>query len=193
MKTLKGARIGCAMTGSFCTFAEAFAVWRELAAAGADMYPIFSENAYTFDTRFYTAKAAQEEMEKICGKKIWHTIPQVEPIGPKGLLDLLIVAPCTGNTIAKLAGAITDTSVTMAAKAQLRNSRPVLLAIATNDGLAQSAKNIGVLMASKHIFFVPFRQDDTVEKPNSLISRFDFLLESAEKALNGVKMECMFA
>ena len=193
MKTLKGARIGCAMTGSFCTFAEAFATWRKLAETGADMYPIFSENAYTLDTRFYTANAAREEMEEICGKKIWHTIPQVEPIGPKGLLDLLIVAPCTGNTIGKLANAITDTSVTMAAKAQLRNSRPVLLAVATNDGLAQSAKNIGVLMASRHIFFVPFRQDDPVGKPNSLISCFDLLLESAEKALNGIKMERMFA
>jgi len=192
MSTLKGARIGCAMTGSFCTFRDAFAAWREIAAAGADMYPIFSENAYTFDTRFYSAEDARREMEDICGKKIWHTIPQVEPIGPKGLLDLLIIAPCTGNTIGKMANAITDTSVTMAAKAQLRNSRPVLLAIATNDGLSQSAKNIGTLMAARNIFFVPFHQDDPSGKPNSLIADFESLLKAAEMALSGRKMEKMF-
>ena len=160
--------------------------------AGAEMYPIFSENAYSFDTRFYTAEKAREEMREICGRDIWHTIVEVEPIGPKKLLDLLIIAPCTGNTLGKLAYAITDTAVTMAAKAQLRNGRPVLLAISTNDGLSQSAKNIGALMPVQNVFFVPFRQDDPVGKPSSLVADLEKLPLAAQMALNGHKIECMF-
>ena len=192
MRELAGARIGCAMTGSFCTFRAAFDAWRALKQTGAEMYPIFSENAYSFDTRFYTAEKAREEMREICGRDIWHTIVEVEPIGPKKLLDLLIIAPCTGNTLGKLAYAITDTAVTMAAKAQLRNGRPVLLAISTNDGLSQSAKNIGALMPVQNVFFVPFRQDDPVGKPSSLVADLEKLSLAAQMALNGHKIECMF-
>ena len=192
MRDLAGARIGCAMTGSFCTFRAAFDAWRALKQTGAEMYPIFSENAYSFDTRFYTAEKAREEMREICGRDIWHTIVEVEPIGPKKLLDLLIIAPCTGNTLGKLAYAITDTAVTMAAKAQLRNGRPVLLAISTNDGLSQSAKNIGALMPVQNVFFVPFRQDDPVGKPSSLVADLEKLPLAAQMALNGHKIECMF-
>ena len=192
MRELAGARIGCAMTGSFCTFRAAFDAWRALKQTGAEMYPIFSENAYSFDTRFYTAEKAREEMREICGRDIWHTIVEVEPIGPKKLLDLLIIAPCTGNTLGKLAYAITDTAVTMAAKAQLRNGRPVLLAISTNDGLSQSAKNIGALMPVQNVFFVPFRQDDPVGKPSSLVADLEKLPLAAQMSLNGHKIECMF-
>ena len=192
MRELAGARIGCAMTGSFCTFRAAFDAWRALKQTGAEMYPIFSENAYSFDTRFYTAEKAREEMREICGRDIWHTIVEVEPIGPKKLLDILIIAPCTGNTLGKLAYAITDTAVTMAAKAQLRNGRPVLLAISTNDGLSQSAKNIGALMPVQNVFFVPFRQDDPVGKPSSLVADLEKLPLAAQMALNGHKIECMF-
>ena len=192
MRELAGARIGCAMTGSFCTFRAAFDAWRALKQTGAEMYPIFSENAYSFDTRFYTAEKAREEMREICGRDIWHTIVEVEPIGPKKLLDLLIIAPCTGNTLGKLAYAITDTAVTMAAKAQLRNGRPVLLAISTNDGLSQSAKNIGALMPVQNVFFVPFRQDDPVGKPSSLVADLEKLPLAAQMALNGHKIECVF-
>ena len=192
MRELAGARIGCAMTGSFCTFRAAFDAWRALKQTGAEMYPIFSENAYSFDTRFYTAEKAREEMREICGRDIWHTIVEVEPIGPKKLLDLLIIAPCTGNTLGKLAYAITDTAVTMAAKAQLRNGRPVLLAISTNDGLSQSAKYIGALMPVQNVFFVPFRQDDPVGKPSSLVADLEKLPLAAQMALNGHKIECMF-
>ena len=192
MRELAGARIGCAMTGSFCTFRAAFDAWRALKQTGAEMYPIFSENAYSFDTRFYTAEKAREEMREICGRDIWHTIVEVEPIGPKKLLDLLIIAPCTGNTLGKLTYAITDTAVTMAAKAQLRNGRPVLLAISTNDGLSQSAKNIGALMPVQNIFFVPFRQDDPVGKPSSLVADLKKLPLAAQMALNGHKIEYMF-
>lgn len=192
MRELAGARIGCAMTGSFCTFRAAFDAWRALKQTGAEMYPIFSENAYSFDTRFYTAEKAREEMREICGRDIWHTIVEVEPIGPKKLLDLLIIAPCTGNTLGKLTYAITDTAVTMAAKAQLRNGRPVLLAISTNDGLSQSAKNIGALMPVQNVFFVPFRQDDPVGKPSSLVADLEKLPLAAQMALNGHKIECMF-
>ena len=192
MRELAGARIGCAMTGSFCTFRAAFDAWRALKQTGAEMYPIFSENAYSFDTRFYTAEKAREEMREICGRDIWHTIVEVEPIGPKKLLDLLIIAPCTGNTLGKLTYAITDTAVTMAAKAQLRNGRPVLLAISTNDGLSQSAKNIGALMPVQNVFFVPFRQDDPVGKPSSLVADLEKLPLAAQMALNRHKIECMF-
>ena len=192
MRELAGARIGCAMTGSFCTFRAAFDAWRALKQTGAEMYPIFSENAYSFDTRFYTAEKAREEMREICGRDIWHTIVEVEPIGPKKLLDLLIIAPCTGNTLGKLAYAVTGTAVTMAAKAQLRNGRPVLLAISTNDGLSQSAKNIGALMPVQNVFFVPFRQDDPVGKPSSLVADLEKLPLAAQMALNGHKIECMF-
>lgn len=186
---LTGARIGCAMTGSFCTFKPVFEAWRSLREAGADLTPIMSFNACGLDTRFYPAREAVAIFEDICGKKLLNTIPQVEPIGPKKLLDLLIVAPCTGNTLAKIANGITDTPVALAAKSHLRNGGPVLLAVSTNDALGTSAQNIGKLMNAKHIFFVPFRQDDPEHKPNSAVAIFEKMPESAAHALENRQIQ----
>ena len=184
MDELMGKRVGCAMTGSFCTFKETFAAWKALAKAGAELYPIMSHNAWSLDTLFYLAKEARAIFQEITGREIWHEIPQVEPIGPKKLLDLLVVAPCTGNSLAKIAAGITDTAATLAVKSHLRNGRPVLLAVSTNDGLAQAAKNIGALLPVKHMFFVPFRQDDFAGKPTSLVADMTLLPEAAEAALD---------
>ncbi len=189
MTDLKGARVGIAMTGSFCTFQSAFSAFEALKAAGAELYPIQSENAYCLDTRFGAAQQMRQRLEAIAGREIWHTLQQVEPIGPKKLLDLLVIAPCTGNTLAKLANAIADTSVTMAAKSHLRNSRPVLIGISSNDGLARSARNLGALLAEKHFFFVPFRQDDCNGKPFSLVADLTLLPEAASLALEGKQMQ----
>lgn len=166
---LKGMRIGAAMTGSFCTFETAFSVLTTLKEMGADLYPILSYNAYEFDTRFFSADEVRARLMHIVGRDCWHEIAQVEPIGPKKLLDLMLVMPCTGNTLAKLAHGIADTPVTMACKSHWRNGRPVVLAISTNDGLSGNAQNIGSLMARKNTFFVPFMQDDPDEKPTSVI------------------------
>lgn len=171
-------RIGIALTGSYCTFDKTFGVMRRLSALGAELFPIMSQNAYTIDTRFHYADDAKATVERICGREIWHTIPQVEPIGPRALLDLIIVMPCTGNTIGKLAGGISDTAVVMACKSHLRNERPVLLGVSTNDGLSANAKNIGSLLGRKGYYFIPFAQDDPEGKPNSLA----FCPESVEEA-----------
>lgn len=183
MAELSGVRIGCAMTGSFCTFKEVFSAWRLLKSAGAELVPIMSFNASSLDNRFYSAREAVEIFEEICGARVLRRIEEVEPIGPKKLLDLLIVAPCTGNTLAKIASGITDTPAALAVKSHLRNGRPVLVAVSTNDALAGSAQNIGRLMNTKHIFFVPFRQDDPAKKPASCVARFEMLPASAKAAL----------
>ena len=189
MTDLRGVRIGCAMTGSFCTFKRAFAAWRELQRAGAELVPVMSFNAASLNTRFYPAAEAIAEFEEICGREVLRTIPQVEPIGPKKLFDLLIVAPCTGNTLAKLANGITDTPVALAAKSHLRNGRPVLLAVSTNDALGASAQNIGRLLNAKHVFFVPFSQDDPEHKPNSAVAHFELLPEAAARALQNEQIQ----
>ena len=189
MAELNGKRIGCAMTGSFCTFTKAFEAWRTLAATGAELTPIMSENAYSLDTRFYEAEKAQSIFRDICGREIIHSIAQAEPIGPKKLLDLLIIAPCTGNTLAKLANGIADSSVTLAVKSHVRNERPVLIAISSNDALGRNAANIGALMAMKYFFFVPFTQDDSSGKPASIVAEFEKLREAAEAALDGRQIQ----
>lgn len=186
---LEGARIGCVMTGSFCTFKPVFEAWRALRAAGAELTPIMSFNARSLDTRFYPAREAVSIFEEICGNELLETIPQVEPIGPKKLLDLLVVAPCTGNTLAKIAAGITDTPAALAVKSHLRNGRPVLIAVSTNDALGASAINIGKLMNTRHIFFVPFRQDDPENKPNSAVARFEKIPESAAFALENQQIQ----
>ena len=186
---LSGKRIGFAMTGSFCTFSQVFPEAQRLADEGAALYPILSDNVWSLDTRFYTAEQVKSRLEAICGRPIWHTLPEVEPIGPKHLLDLVIVAPCTGNSLGKLAGGIIDTPVVMAAKSQLRNGGPVLLAVSTNDALAMCAKNIGALLACRNFYFVPFRQDSPEKKPASLVARFDLLFESACAALEGRQLQ----
>ena len=189
MIDLTGVRVGCAMTGSFCTFKRAFQVWRTLKDAGADLTPIMSFNAASLDTRFYEAAEARRVFEEICGKPIIRTIPQAEPIGPKKLLDVLAVMPCTGNTLAKLAAGVADTPVTLAAKSHLRNGRPVVIAVSTNDGLGANAANLGALLARRHFYFVPFRQDDALGKPNSLVADFGRLPEALALALEGRQLQ----
>lgn len=187
--SIKGLKIGFALTGSSCNFSNVFPILEDLATKGADIYPIISHAVGTFDTRFGFAEEWQNKLKEITGKEIIKTIVEAEPVGPKLKLDALIVAPCTGNTIAKLANAITDTSVTMACKAHLRNHRPLILAVSTNDGLGANAKNIGLLLNTKNIYFVPFGQDDAINKPNSLIAKFDKIEETIEAAIIGKQLQ----
>lgn len=186
---MKKIAAGFAMCGSFCTIKEATAQMENMVKAGFDVFPIMSNIVYTTDNRFNKAADLRAEVEEICSKKIIHTVEGAEPIGPKKMLDILVVAPCTGNTLAKLALGITDTSVTMAVKAHLRNSRPVVLAPATNDGLSGSGQNIGRLQNCKNIFFVPYGQDDADGKPTSLIADFTKLTKTVEFALNGKQIQ----
>lgn len=180
---LEGTTIGIALTGSFCTYKKVFAQIENLVNAGADVYTIFSPASQTFDTRFGNAKDFLEKAKNLTGHDPILTIVDAEPIGPKSYLDILIVAPCTGNTAAKLSLGITDTPVLMAAKAHIRNNKPLVLAIATNDGLGFNMKNIGLLINSKNIYVVPFGQDDPVKKPNSLIAHMELIPETLVHAL----------
>lgn len=186
---LEGVRIGYAICGSFCTFEKSFAALRELAKTGAEIVPIMSMAAAATDTRFGKAEEFIGMAKAITGHDIIMTVKEAEPIGPKKLLDLLIVAPCTGNSLAKIASGIADTAVTMAVKSHLRNERPVLIGISTNDGLGTAAKNIGILMNRKNIYLIPFTQDDCVKKPNSLIAKFDKLIPAAEAALDARQLQ----
>lgn len=163
--------IGFAFTGSYCTFSKIFPVLEEISKS-AEVIPVFSNNSAETDTRFGRSAEFVERAEKVCGKKAITTIAEAEPIGPKKLIDALVIAPCTGNTIAKLANGIADTTVTLAAKSQLRNNRPVIIAVSTNDGLGANAVNIGRLLARKNIYLVPFGQDDCIEKENSVVADF---------------------
>ena len=181
-------RIGFALCGSFCTFAQVFPVMEALAKEH-EVIPIFSPASYTTDTRFGTAQAHIRRAVEICGIDPLYTIAQVEPIGPKKLLDALVIAPCTGNTLAKLAHGIADTSVTMAAKSHLRNGRPVVVAVSTNDALGGAAENIGRLLARKHYYFVPFGQDDSVKKPKSLVADVSKIEETLLAALDGKQVQ----
>ncbi len=182
-------KIGFAMCGSFCTFSQIPQVMKNLVEDGHSVTPIMSATAYSTDTRFGKAKEINAEIENICKSKILSTISEVEPIGPKKLLDVLIVAPCTGNTVGKLANGIYDSSVTLAVKAHLRNNRPVVIAISTNDALSAAAANIGKLMNTKNIFFVPFAQDDAVNKPNSLVADFSQIPLTVENAINNMQAQ----
>lgn len=180
--------VGFAMCGSFCTFSAVFPVMEELAAS-YDLLPIFSPVSGTVNSRFGTAAAHIQRATDICGITPLRTVQEVEPIGPKKLLDALIIAPCTGNTLAKLAHGIADTSVTMAAKSHLRNGRPVVIAVSTNDGLAAAAENIGRLLVRKNYYFVPFGQDDAFGKPTSLVADFSRLPMTLEAALEGRQIQ----
>ena len=186
---LDGKRVGFAMCGSFCTFAHCFDALETLKNLGCVLIPIMSFNAYSIDTRFGTAKEHIQRLEEICGRKIIHTIEDAEPLGPKNMTDIMLIANCTGNTLAKLAMSITDTPVTMAVKSHIRNSRPVLLNIATNDALAGSAKNIFSLMNYKNYYFVPMKQDDYKAKPTSLMGSFELIPEAMENALEFRQMQ----
>ncbi|MDF2821983.1 MAG: dipicolinate synthase subunit [Clostridiales bacterium] len=181
--------IGYALTGSFCTLESMIKQIQMLKDNGAKIIPIVSSSVASTDTRFGTAEHFKQKIVEICGVEPLDTIEKTEPIGPKSLLDALIIAPCTGNTLAKIANGITDTSVTMAAKAHLRNKRPLILAIATNDGLSGNAKNIGQLLVMKNVYFVPFGQDDCVKKSASLISQSTLIPDTLEYALKGEQIQ----
>ena len=177
------------MCGSFCTFSRAVEALRTLTETGANVIPIMSGISYSTDTRFGTAEHFRSELKEITGNEIIHTVKAAEPIGPRCLLDMLVVLPCTGNSLAKIANGIADTSVTMAVKAHLRNQKPLLLAVSTNDGLGTAAKNIGTLLNCKNVYFLPFSQDDYIKKPCSLVADFEKLTETAEAAFEGRQLQ----
>ncbi len=187
--TFDGLRIGFAMTGSFCTFSKVMKEIEHLRQKGATLVPIMSEMVWNTDTRFGKAEEFIEKFKDLSQKDIIHTIKDAEPIGPKNLLDALIVAPCTGNTISKIANGITDSCVAMAAKATLRNNAPVIIAVSTNDGLGSSAKNIGTLLNKANVYFVPFGQDDPKGKPTSLVADMTKIAATLEEALEGRQIQ----
>lgn len=189
MADLSEIRIGYVMTGSFCTFNKSFLQAQALKKSGADLIPVMSYNAASIDSRFGTAEDNIKKLEDICGRKVITRIEDAEPIGPKNLTDILVVCPCTGNTCAKLAASITDSPATMAVKSHLRNKKPVVIALASNDSLAGSMKNIGMLMNMKNYFFVPIYQDDKVNKPTSAICDFSRLEETISAALDGIQLQ----
>ncbi len=177
--------IGYALCGSFCTHARSIAALRELLARGYEVCPIVSEIVFCTDTRFGSAKERIETLEALCGQAVVHSIAGAEPFGPKTVLDLLIIAPCTGNTLAKLCAGITDSCVTMAAKAQLRADRPVLLGVATNDALSANAQNLAKIAQHRHITLLPMEKDDPEKKPYSMVCRCDLLAQTADEILRG--------
>ncbi|MDP4092007.1 MAG: dipicolinate synthase subunit B [Bacillota bacterium] len=186
---LEGLKIGIAVSGSFCTFDRLLEEIEKIVAEGADVQCIFSYSVSEFDTRFGAAGDFKDKVMKLTGHDIITTIIDAEPIGPKKLFDVLVVAPCTGNTLSKLANAIIDTPVTMACKAHLRNQRPLIITISTNDGLSNNAKNLGTLLNMKYVFFVPFGQDDPIKKCNSLIAQFDQIIPTIQEALKGNQLQ----
>lgn len=182
-------RLGYALTGSFCTLRKAVDALKILAEQSYELFPIMSETVFATDTRFGKCRDFRIEIEGICGRAIISTVPQAEPIGPKKLLDALVIAPCTGNTLAKLALGVNDGCVPLAAKASLRNNCPIIIAPSTNDGLGASAKNIGMLLNTKNIYFVPFGQDDPFGKNNSLVAKWELLPQAVEEALHGRQLQ----
>lgn len=188
---LKGKKIGFALTGSHCTLEKVFPELEKLLEEGAEVYPLISSSVDQTNSRFGEATEWKTQLVKRTGQKIITSILAAEPLGPKMMLDAYIIAPCTGNTLAKLANGITDTAVLMGAKAQLRNQKPVILAISTNDGLGLNAKNIGTLLCTKYIYLVPFGQDSPFSKPNSLIAKIELLLPTLIAALEGRQLQPM--
>lgn len=186
---MEGLKVGIGLTGSYCNYSLVFPVIQEMKDKGAEIIPIMSYNAYSIDTRFGKASDWIAKLKEISGKKVLNSIDEVEPIGPKALCDVLVIAPCTGNTMAKLANAITDTPILMAIKSQLRNQRPVILAISSNDLLGLNCKNLGVLMNCPNLYFVPFTQDDPVNKINSISADFTLIERTIESAMKGKQLQ----
>jgi len=184
--------IGFAMCGSFCTFGRSLAVMERLALDGNSIVPIMSQNAYSTDTRFGEAESIKRRVTDICKRDIIHTVKDAEPLGPNLALDMLIVSPCTGNTLAKLAGGITDTAVTMACKAHLRCDRPLVIALASNDAMSANLANIGTLLMRKSVYFVPMSQDDPDGKPHSLVADFECIPEAVLAAAQGRQIRPLF-
>ena len=183
--------VGFALCGSFCTHARAVEALEQVKARFARVVPIVSETVAATDTRFGAAADFRARLEALCGRPIIHTIEEAEPIGPKKLLDVLVIAPCTGNTLAKLAAGIADGPVTLAAKAHLRNERPIVLAVSTNDGLAGNAASLGALLNRRGYYFVPFGQDSAIKKPRSLVADFPQLPAALSAALQGQQLQPM--
>ena len=186
---LKGLKLGVALCGSYCTYDAIFIQLGKLIEMGVEIYPIMSPNSYTTDTRFGNAKGFILRLENLSGRKVIHTIVDAEPLGPKNLIDALLIAPCTGNTLAKMACGITDTAVTMAAKGLSRNKKTVIIALATNDGLGLNLGNIANLINTPNIYFVPLGQDDCLKKPNSLVSHMELIPKTIEKAIIGEQIQ----
>lgn len=184
--------IGYAFCGSFCTLEKSFSLFKKMIAEGKEILPIVSENVYTMNTRFQDARWFCERLEQESGKKVIHTIVEAEPLGPKIILESMIICPCTGNTLAKIASGITDTAVTMAAKAHLRSDRPLIIALASNDALSGNLKNIATLLQRKCVYFVPMHQDDPLQKPHSLIAEFEKLEETCADAAKGKQIPKIF-
>jgi dipicolinate synthase subunit B len=187
----QGKTIGFALTGSHCTFAEVMPQIQQFIDADADVVPIVSKTIVTTDTRFGNSEDWQKQLKELTGNDIISSIVEAEPLGPSKRLDVLVIAPCTGNTTSKLANAVTDSAVLMAAKAQMRNQRPLVLAISTNDGLGLNAANIAKLLVAKYIYFVPFGQDAPHTKPNSLVARMDLIGETCKAAIEGKQLQPM--
>lgn len=183
--------IGYCFTGSFCTFKKSIEALKSLVKNGHNVTPIMSFNAYNIDTRFANAKDVRNEVEAICGKKIIASIEEAEPIGPKHMFDVLCVVPCTSNTLAKLANGVNDTPVTMAVKSHLRNDKPVVLGVSTNDALGAAAKNIGALMNTRNFYFIPMALDNPCEKPRSLVCDFSKAEGTIKCAVDGVQFNSM--
>ena len=186
---LEGKRIGFVMTGSFCTFRKTIDELKKIVKLGTKVVPIMSENSYTMNTKFGRAEDFINEIEDITGTKILHTIQEVEPLGPKDMLDILVVAPATGNTMAKLANDIIDGPATMAVKSHLRRERPVVIAVSTNNGLSGAGENIGKLLNRKHYYFVPFKQDNPITKPRSIVFDPSYLKKTIEYALDDEQIQ----
>ncbi|MGM9682922.1 MAG: dipicolinate synthase subunit B [Eubacteriales bacterium] len=184
--------IGYAFCGSYCTHAASLLQLAKLRQQGYEIQPIMSENVYTTDTRFGKCSELIKNVEEICEKRVIHTIVDAEPLGPKTVLDAMIICPCTGNTLAKLASGITDTAVCMAAKAHLRGDRPLIIALASNDALSANMKNIAAMLTRKHVYFVPMRQDDPEKKPHSLIADFGLLEPTLAGALRAKQYQKVF-
>lgn len=186
---VKNKKIGFVLTGSFCTFKKTISIMKKLKKLEADIIPIMSYNSYLLDTKFGKAKDFIYEIEKICNKEIIHTIQDAEPIGPKHLTDIILVAPASGNTMSKLVGDIIDTPALMAVKSHLRNNLPVVIAPSTNNGLGAAAQNIGVLLNRKNYYFVPFRQDNPITKPRSIVFDPEYIIKTLEYALEGGQIQ----
>jgi len=186
---LNDKRIGMALTGSFCMYEKIYREMKHLVEEGAQVIPIFSNNAKSIDSRFGKAEDFLKKAVEITGNKPILTIPEAEPIGPKNMVDILLIAPCTGNTLAKFANGITDSPVLMAAKSHLRNNRPLVISLSSNDSLSMNLKNIGVLMNTKHVYFVPFGQDNCLGKPNSMIAHTELIVPTLEEALEGKQLQ----
>lgn len=186
---LENVKIGLGITGSFCNFSETKNVIEELMKEGAEVYPIVSEATKSFDTRFYQAEKYIKMLEETSKHAVIDTIVKAEPVGPKNLVDIIVICPCTGNTLAKLANGITDTAVLMATKGHIRNNKPVVIGVSTNDGLGKSLQNIASLMETKNFYFVPFRQDDYRTKPKSLVLDYNYIVDTVEEALDAKQLQ----